>query len=165
MQQLPFESDPAASLLNEEVQDAEVREILERLAARDLGGSELATVGALCEATGATPQLVARLLAEIRQTNLDEKFGAILDDHEAALEDQADAIERQGNAIKRIERRTGHAHMGEELDLPPTREEEVVSDLVRGGFETKFVTFILIAALALIGLCYAVSLFLQNRPS
>ncbi|MCB0826194.1 MAG: hypothetical protein KDC26_08385 [Armatimonadetes bacterium] len=72
-------------LLNEELTDSEVREILDRLSVAELGGSEKATVGAVCEATGVGPRVVGRMLAEIRQTNLHELFGHRIDSHEQKI--------------------------------------------------------------------------------
>ncbi|MEZ5162656.1 MAG: hypothetical protein R2688_02685 [Fimbriimonadaceae bacterium] len=72
-------------LLKEELTDSEVREILDRLSADELGGSEKATVGAVCEATGVGPMVVGRMLAEIRQTNLQELFGHRIDSHEQKI--------------------------------------------------------------------------------
>lgn len=89
-------------LLNEEVLDEEVREILERLSSAELGGSELATIGAIAEATGASPNLIGRMLAEIRQENLDERFGKTLRKHQDTLETHSAKIARHGEELQKI---------------------------------------------------------------
>lgn len=81
------EETPAeqTALREEHLTDVEVHEILSRLSAQEMGGSELATIGAVSEATGAAPEVIGKMLAEIRQQNLREQFGSRLDDHESKL--------------------------------------------------------------------------------
>lgn len=101
------ELDPAQSraLLAEELTSEEVRDLLQRLNARDMGGSEHATVSAVVEATGFDVATVWRLLAEIRKEDFEERFGLRLDHHE-----------------KRIETLEERAHRLEKLNKPPVRQ-------------------------------------------
>ncbi|MEZ5162655.1 MAG: hypothetical protein R2688_02680 [Fimbriimonadaceae bacterium] len=55
----------------QELTNGEVREILERLAMEEFGGSELSTIGDLSEALGVRPLVIGNMLAEIRRTRLD----------------------------------------------------------------------------------------------
>lgn len=73
-------------LLNEQMSDAEVRTLLERLGSKEFGGSESATVGAVVEATGADLATVGRLLAEIRKEDFENRFGLQLKDHGRRIE-------------------------------------------------------------------------------
>jgi hypothetical protein len=79
-------SNEQNELLGERLSDAEVRELLERLGDESLGGPEEPTVGAVIEATGASPLEVGRLLAEIRQESLERRFSETFDDHEGRIE-------------------------------------------------------------------------------
>jgi hypothetical protein len=73
------------AILREELTDAEVRELLRRLSVEQFQGSEHPTVAAVCEACGVGPEVVGRMLAEIRQENLKELFGVRLDTHEQKI--------------------------------------------------------------------------------
>ena len=104
-------------LLNEELTDSEVREILDRLSVAELGGSEKATVGAVCEATGVGPMVVGRMLAEIRQTNLHKLFGHRIDrlettvtDFERRSEERDSRIEATVDELKRVSRQSSHTY-------------------------------------------------------
>jgi hypothetical protein len=74
------------ALVAEELTSEEVRDLLERLNAQDMGGSENATVGSVVEATGSDPLTVGRLLAEIRKEDFEERFGLKLDEHGARID-------------------------------------------------------------------------------
>lgn len=73
------------ALLAEPITDDEVRSLLERLGTAEFGGPEVSRVGDLIEATDADPQLMARLLGEIRHEDYQERFGARLDAVERRL--------------------------------------------------------------------------------
>jgi hypothetical protein len=79
-------SNEQKELLAERLSAIEVSELLERLGNASLGGPEESTVGAVIEATGASPLEVGRLLAEIRQENLERRFSETFDDHEDRIE-------------------------------------------------------------------------------
>jgi hypothetical protein len=70
-------SNEQKELLAERLSAIEVSELL---------GPEESTVGAVIEATGASPLEVGRLLAEIRQENLERRFSETFDDHEDRIE-------------------------------------------------------------------------------
>jgi hypothetical protein len=74
------------ALLAQELTTEEVRELLERLSATELGGSENATVGGIVEVTGSDPATVGRLLIQIRN----ERLESLIDEHG----DRLDALER-----------------------------------------------------------------------
>lgn len=73
-------------MLAEELTSKEVQGLLERLNAKEMGGSEHATVGAVVEATGSDPLTVGRLLAEIRKEDFEERFGIRINQHEKRIE-------------------------------------------------------------------------------
>jgi hypothetical protein len=73
-------------LLQEHVTDAELRELLERLGKAEMGGPEEATVGAIVEATGASPVEVGRILSQVRQEQYEQRFAETFDDHEERIE-------------------------------------------------------------------------------
>lgn len=54
-------------LLKERLSEEELRTLLKRLQAHDAAASEMPTVGAVVEATGADPGLIGGLLADIRR--------------------------------------------------------------------------------------------------
>jgi hypothetical protein len=86
-------------LRQQEITDAELRELLERLGQEEMGGSGLSRVGDVVEATGASSQVIGRMLADIRKDDWERRFGLrqevvekkvethgrILSDHERRL--------------------------------------------------------------------------------
>ncbi|ARU41340.1 hypothetical protein CCB80_09415 [Armatimonadetes bacterium Uphvl-Ar1] len=59
--------DPEWGLvLREPVSAEETRALLDRLAVSEGGGEEGGTVGAVCEVSGVGPEVVGRMLADIR---------------------------------------------------------------------------------------------------
>jgi hypothetical protein len=79
-------SDDQNELLSECLSEAEVRELLERLGDASLGGPEEPTVGAVVDATGASPLEVGRLLAAMRQESLERRFCETFENHEDRIE-------------------------------------------------------------------------------
>lgn len=80
------------ALSREELTGPELREVLKRLSVAEFGGSDHPTVAAVCEATGASPLVVGRILAAIREERLQEVFGRRLSRHEEILEEQQQDI-------------------------------------------------------------------------
>lgn len=103
------------NLRNERLTVEEVREILQRLACKEFGGSELATIGSVSEASNTSTESIARILADIRQIELKELFGKRLAQHESILEEHSEKIQR-------IERSPTRSH---------NFNEEVSDELVR----------------------------------
>ncbi|MCB0826190.1 MAG: hypothetical protein KDC26_08365 [Armatimonadetes bacterium] len=95
-------------LMREELTDGEVSEILTRLSYNEFGGSEKATVGAVCEATGAGPLVVGRMLAEIRQTNLDELINQRFEAFEDRVDEQDEKLKHHARKIGALESRLLH---------------------------------------------------------
>ena len=91
-----------SALLAEELSSDEVRELLERLNARDFGGSENATVGAIVDATGSDAVIVGRLLAEIRKEDFEERFGLRLTHSEKRIE----TLEERAKRLESVSRQT-----------------------------------------------------------
>lgn len=73
-------------LLHEELTGEELRELLERLGAEEFGGSENSRLRDVVELTGQEPLSVARVLADIRKEDWEERFGSILEDHSERIE-------------------------------------------------------------------------------
>lgn len=73
-------------LLNEEVSPSELREILQRLGQREFGGSPNSTIRDIAEGTSADPVLIGRLLAEIRNEELQDRLGLQVEEHEQRIE-------------------------------------------------------------------------------
>lgn len=73
-------------LLQERVSNDELHELLERLGQAELGGPEAPTVGAIVEATGASPVEIGRLLGQIRQEQFEKRFSDTFQDHEHRIE-------------------------------------------------------------------------------
>lgn len=107
-------------LLKEAVTDDEVREILERLSVHDGGGSDYATVAAISETTGVPPEAIGRMLAEIRQTNLEERFGSELLAHEKRLESHHSQLRELEHKVERVT-------TAPKAGINPEVQEELVS--------------------------------------
>lgn len=87
-------------ILGEQVSDGEARELLDRLAVTSEFGDGGVSISAVCEATGSSPAVVSRILADIRGVSWQEEFGdrlllaedsltkqrARLDEHESKIE-------------------------------------------------------------------------------
>ncbi|MBA4293103.1 hypothetical protein C0431_09035 [bacterium] len=72
--------DPEWGLvLRERISAEEAREFLDRLAVSELGEADEGTVGAICEVAGVGPEVVGRMLADIRGVSWQELFGNRLD--------------------------------------------------------------------------------------
>ena len=95
-----FSQQPPVELQSEPLSDQEVHELLDRLGAKEFGGSEQATIGAVAEATGSDAVTIGRLLAEIRKEDFEKRFGLQLGEHEARLE----TLEERTDRIQRAER-------------------------------------------------------------
>lgn len=89
-------NDFLEQLAREEVNPAEVREILGRLAIAEFGGPEHATIADVAEASGTSPETIGRILADIRGTSWTQWRHTI----EAALAEQSTRI-RQLELTKR----------------------------------------------------------------
>ena len=104
-------------LMSERLTKEEVREILTRLGAQEFGGPEESTLADVVEATDANPVTVARILADIRKEDWEERIGFILDDYAERLE----LLERTHQATPRkptyVESRE-HPYMSIERDSP-----------------------------------------------
>lgn len=80
------------SLNTIEIRDDELHELLERLAATDaMFRDPVTTVRDVAEVTEASPQLIARILSDIRGPGVVERIDGRLDNHDARLT----ALERQ----------------------------------------------------------------------
>ncbi|MFM9874134.1 MAG: hypothetical protein ACKVQS_11800 [Fimbriimonadaceae bacterium] len=93
-------------ILREPVSTAESTQLLERLAFQEYGDNVKSTLGDVCEATGATPQVVGRMLAEIRGKTGIELFGEKLSvlnkklqSHDQRLTDQAEQLSMIGDHL------------------------------------------------------------------
>jgi len=80
-----FGPDDERCLLQQEVSDSEVRQILERLSAEEFAAPLHATVAAVCEATGASAEVIGRILADIRKQNIEERYGETIERHEEQI--------------------------------------------------------------------------------
>src|SRR6476659_6924458 len=101
MHKLENFSQPSVEQLRaESLTDQEVHELLERLGAKEFGGAENATIGAVAEATGNEPEAIGRLLAEIRKEDFEKRFGLQLGEHEARIE----TLEERTERLQRAER-------------------------------------------------------------
>jgi len=72
------------ALAREELTEAEVRSLLERLG-REEFGSDSPTVGAVAEATGESVQSIGARLAELRGDEFRARFESILNQHESRI--------------------------------------------------------------------------------
>jgi hypothetical protein len=92
-------------LLQEEIKDAELRQLLDRLGQQEFGGSGLSRVADVVEATGATPRAVAEALADIRKEDWERKFGARQALVEKRQDDQGMVINHHAQVLADHERR------------------------------------------------------------
>lgn len=92
-----MDSQKLDELLEEELTGSELSELLERLGAEEFGGSENSRLRDVVELTGQEPLSVARVLADIRKEDWEERFGSILEDHGERIE----RLERQERAEPR----------------------------------------------------------------
>lgn len=74
-------------LLAEQLSDAEVRHLLERLSVEEFELPGGATVGAVVEATGASPVIIARIVGEVRRGSFEARFEDTFGRHEDHLEE------------------------------------------------------------------------------
>lgn len=81
-------------LPTEPMSDSELRVLLARLGQEEFDASPQATVGAVVEATGADPVVIARLLGEIRQEAFEQRFAQTFGLHEQVLVEHAERLER-----------------------------------------------------------------------
>ncbi len=72
-------------LAAQELTPTELRSLLERIGRQEFGGSDAPTVGAVAETTGLSPLEVGQLLADLRGVAFQERFGALLANHEQRL--------------------------------------------------------------------------------
>lgn len=84
----------------------EVRSVLERLGRVEFGLEEKSTVGDIVEATGADPTDVLTALQLVRGTDLAERYGARLDDHESRLTDLESSSRPHGPSPHPLEKKT-----------------------------------------------------------
>lgn len=75
--------DPVEALARAELTPEELREVLDRLALE--ATEEMPTIGAVTEVTGTPPEVVGRILADIRGISFQEAFGKRLDAQEAKV--------------------------------------------------------------------------------
>lgn len=92
-------------ILSVPVSENETRDLLERLAS-PVGIDGRATISAICEATGSTPQLVSRILADIRGVSWQKEFGDRLQAHSAKLLKHEVAIKEHSHQISELKQRT-----------------------------------------------------------
>lgn len=83
--------DQIEDLAREALSPEELREILDRLAIQET--TEAHTVGAVCEVTGATPEIIGRMLADIRGVSFQQAFGRKLEQQAAELQSQRSRLE------------------------------------------------------------------------
>ncbi len=137
-------------LLSEQMSDAEVRTLLERLGSKEFGGSESATVGAVVEATGTDVEIVGRLLAEIRKENFEKRFGLQLKDHGRRI-DTLEQIVTDSRA--RVEAKPFEGTLYEPFNYPKTDVDPMSpSEMLRGGLHRSLI--ILAAVLVLVATMY-----------
>jgi hypothetical protein len=89
-------------VLREPVSEAESRQLLDRLAVSEFGGSGESTLGDVCEASGATPLVIGRMLAEIRGKTWEQLFGQKLNALERKLRTHDDQLNDHGERISMI---------------------------------------------------------------
>jgi hypothetical protein len=94
-----FSKPSIEELRAESLTDQEVHELLERIGARDFGGAENSTIGAVAEATGKDPEAIGRLLADIRKEDFEKRFGLQLGEHESRIE----TLEERTARLQRLE--------------------------------------------------------------
>ncbi len=135
-------------LLAEQVTDAEVRLIMERLSFEQFECPN-ATVGAVVEATGATPITIARILGQIRKTAFEERFNETFLVHEERLDHLEDKTELLDTRIRRAESRT----------VP---RQVAVAQTERRTLDVIGVLFVL--CLLVVGGCWVAGNLLPPRP-
>ncbi len=101
-----FGPDEEHSLLQQELSDSEVREILERLSAEEFAAPLHATVSAVCEATGASADVIGRILADIRKQNIEERYGEAIERHEEKIGELDERTHELANETGFIRSRT-----------------------------------------------------------
>lgn len=84
-------------VLDEGVSEEEARALLQRLAVQEFGGAS--TLSAVCEASGATPEVAGRILADIRGTTWQELFGRRVSAIERRLQDHDERFAQLGATI------------------------------------------------------------------
>lgn len=76
-------------LAKEELSGDELRQVLQRLAREELGGSDLPTIGSVSEATGANGETIGRILANLRGAEWEAwrtRFESTAREHKQRLE-------------------------------------------------------------------------------
>lgn len=135
-----FPNQISEELLNEEVTPDEMREILQRLGQREFGGSPNSTIRDIAEGTSADPILIGRLLAEIRNEELQSRLGIKVEEHEQRIEH----IEHVQAEVQR-DSRTYDPLAG--LDSEQVEELRTIADArMRSREITPFLVAILIAS-------------------
>ncbi len=131
--EVEFESEPATEeqLLAEHLDDVEVRQVLERLSFEQFVFETGATVGAVVEATGATPLTIARIVGEIRKTSFEARFQQTFGRHDRrieALEGTTKSLKQQlVQALRRTRSAPDAEPVGEESDWEDRSQERVLN--------------------------------------
>ncbi|MBS1711511.1 MAG: hypothetical protein JSS71_07300 [Armatimonadetes bacterium] len=84
-------------VLDERVSEEEARILLQRLAVQEISGAP--TLSAVCEASGATPEVAGRILADIRGTTWQELFGRRVSAIERRLQDHDERFAQLGATL------------------------------------------------------------------
>lgn len=112
-------------LARQELTPAELTDVLERLSCQ--ATTELPTIGAVSEVTGASAEAIGRMLADIRGVSFQEAFGRRLDEHEAVLSVHREILEGHHREIQ-----------GLRAELHPDAEsvQKELSDPIMRGLES-----------------------------
>ena len=123
--EVEFESEPATEeqLLAEHLDDVEVRQVLERLSFEQFVFETGATVGAVVEATGATPLTIARIVGEIRKTSFEARFQQTFGQHDRRIEALEGTTKSLKHQLVRALRRTRSAPEAEPVGKESDWEE------------------------------------------
>lgn len=144
-------NDRLSELANLELSREETREILRRLAIDEFGGSEHPRVGDIAELAGTPPEVIGRMLADMRgETNAGWKVQVedVLDRHSKDIERLRQAAERAAyvsdyEVRDRLERERGH----KATFRPFTKKERerILTFLAFAAFAIAFLYFFLSA--------------------
>lgn len=118
-----FGPDAEHALLQQELSESEVRELLERLSAEEFAAPSLATVSAVCEATGASAELIGRILADIRKQNIEERYGETIERHEEKIGELDERAHKVATETRAIRHRT-ESLMGSRRWSPKPRAQD-----------------------------------------
>lgn len=108
-------------VLDERVSAEETRLLLERLAVHEFGGGD-GTLSAVCEASGAAPEVAGRILADIRGTTWQELFGNRVAAMERRLRDHDEKI----------------AYLGEKIGVEPKSQRDRDAEAMLAGLSSQF---------------------------